>query len=131
MLIKVACRARIIYFVLCMHTVSKHVPLKWSLSSGDSSPLPGQVNLATVLSFTGEEIPPNGFGVVQPCLNFNNEQPYPTASTCAITLTLQQSTVIHIHLSKSQWILPWYAMVVLDLHNGFFFVHQSIMFYAV
>lgn len=50
-----------------------------------------KVKLETVLSFfTGsEEIPPNGYGVVvHPCINFNDDQPYPTASTCAITLTL-------------------------------------------
>ena len=49
------------------------------------------VTLATVLSFfTGaEEIPPNGYGtIIQPHLNFNDIQPYPTASTCAIALTL-------------------------------------------
>lgn len=47
--------------------------------------------LETVLMFFtgGEEIPPTGYGaLVQPCLNFSCDQPYPTASTCAISLTL-------------------------------------------
>ena len=51
----------------------------------------GHITLETVLSFfTGaEEIPPGGYGaLVQPHLNFNDIQPYPTASTCAIALTL-------------------------------------------
>ena len=51
----------------------------------------GRITLEKVLSFFfgAEEIPPNGYGVViQPCLNFNDVQPYPTASTCAIALTL-------------------------------------------
>lgn len=50
-----------------------------------------RVTLKTVLYFfTGAEaIPPGGYGaLVYPCVNFNDEQPYPTASTCAITLTL-------------------------------------------
>lgn len=50
------------------------------------------VNLETVLLFfTGaEEIPPTGYELSsgQPVLNFNNTSPYPTASTCAIVLTL-------------------------------------------
>jgi len=42
-----------------------------------------------VLSFfTGaEEEPPIGWGM-EPVLNFNEENPYPTASTCALHLTL-------------------------------------------
>ena len=50
-----------------------------------------KVTLETVLSFFtgGEEIPPGGYGaMLHPFLNFNNEQPYPTASTCSINLTL-------------------------------------------
>lgn len=51
----------------------------------------GHITLERVLSFFSgaEEIPPNRHCVlIQPCLNFNNIQPHPTASTCAIALTL-------------------------------------------
>lgn len=60
-------------FVICVYQISESVTLEMVLSF-----------------FTGaEEVPPNGYGpLVQPCLNFNDTQPYPTASTCAIALTL-------------------------------------------
>ena len=51
----------------------------------------GRINLIKLFPFISgaEEIPPNGYGVViQLCLNFNDVQPYPTASTSAIALTL-------------------------------------------
>ena len=49
----------------------------------------GNVSLETVLSFfTGaSEVPPLGFPH-SPQLNFSSTSPYPTASTCAIELTL-------------------------------------------
>ena len=51
--------------------------------------LVGLVSLRSVLSFFsgGEEIPPMGFQF-EPELNFNPDNVYPTASTCAVQLTL-------------------------------------------
>ena len=50
-----------------------------------------RVSLEDVLSFiTGaEEILPGGYGwLITPQIHFSDIQPYPTASTCAIALTL-------------------------------------------
>ena len=49
------------------------------------------VCLEDVLMFmTGaEEMPTDGYGCsVAPCVYFNDDQPYPTASMCSISLTL-------------------------------------------
>ena len=47
----------------------------------------GQVTLQRILNFfTGAEVPPHGF-LQTPVLNFNTENVYPTASTCAVHLT--------------------------------------------
>ena len=84
------------------------------------------MNLERVLSFFigAEEIPPGSYGaLLQPCLNFNEQQPYPTASTCAITLTLPtRYSRSLISLLNKQWILPCYAMVGLDWYSTFLFV---------
>ena len=47
-----------------------------------------QINLGDILSFfTGADtVPPLGFSDATP--NFNDENPYPTASTCSFSLTL-------------------------------------------
>jgi len=49
----------------------------------------GLVPIRSVLSFFsgGEEIPPMGFDY-EPQVNFNEDNVYPTASTCAVQLTL-------------------------------------------
>ncbi len=47
------------------------------------------VTLERVLNFFSgsEEIPPEGFPNI-PTLSFNNDNPFPTSSTCAVELTL-------------------------------------------
>ena len=48
------------------------------------------VSIGMILNlFTGSEsIPPCGFPPGKPVLSFNSSNPYPTASTCALELTL-------------------------------------------
>ncbi len=62
----------------------------------------------------GEEIPPGGFDCfISPCLNFNDEQPYPTASTCSITMTLPTKYMTDYSRFKT-------AMnVAMKCHGGF------------
>ncbi len=47
------------------------------------------VSLSTVLNFFSgaDDIPPGGFPL-PPAINFNSRNIYPTASTCAVELTL-------------------------------------------
>ena len=61
-----------------------------------------------------EELPPGGFGCfVRPCLNFSDEQPYPTASTCSISMTLPTKYRGNYYLFKR-------AMdVAMTCHGGF------------
>ena len=49
----------------------------------------GNASLKMIMSFFpgADEIPPMGYPH-EPELNFNNTSPYPTASTCALQLTL-------------------------------------------
>ena len=53
-------------------------------------PVATGVSIGMILNFfTGaESIPPCGFPPGKPVLSFNSSNPYPTASTCALELTL-------------------------------------------
>jgi hypothetical protein len=48
------------------------------------------VSIAMIMNFFcgSESVPPCGFPPGKPVLSFNAQNPYPTASTCAIELTL-------------------------------------------
>ena len=71
------------------------------------------VTLSTVLSFvTGaEEIPPLGFPH-NATLGFSETNPYPTASTCAIQLTLPSKYAMYEDFRK-------YVLYAMVNHGGF------------
>ena len=61
--------------------------------------------------FTGSDsIPPGGFNGV--FINFNNENPYPTASTCGLELTLPTKYDKYDYFKKS-------LDVAFSMHGGF------------
>ena len=71
-----------------------------------------EVNLAQVLAFfTGaDSIPPLGFSDAS--LTFNDANPYPTASTCGLCLTLPTKYENYSHFKKE-------FIYALHNHGGF------------
>ena len=67
---------------------------------------------STMSFFTGaEEIPPNGFAT-EPMLYFSSKDPYPTASTCAVELTLPTRYEKYDDFKRSM-------QVAMEAHGGF------------
>ena len=72
------------------------------------------VSIPMIINFFSgsESVPPCGFPPGKPVLSFNNQNPYPTASICAIELTLPTKYTVYQEFKQK-------LDQVFKMHGGF------------